>query len=90
MKSENHELDIRMFPEISRKQMLLSCKNMAACGVGFKYSGIRDETTLQITASRGFDSGPLRYNQFAILLYLEVFVISRMKRMDSESVLSRS
>jgi len=30
------------------------------------------------------------YNQYAILLYVEVFVISRMKRMDSESVISRS
>ena len=57
--------------------------------MNFKYSGIWDETTLQITASWGFDSEPSRYNRYAILLYQEIYLISRMKRIDFESVTSR-
>ena len=61
---------------------------MAACGKALKYSGIRNENTLHITASRGFYSGPSRLNQYAIQLVEEVFVLSRMRRMDFEEVLS--
>ena len=90
MKSENHELNFGVSRNFEKTDVAAARIRMVACGMGFRYSGIRDESTMQITARGGFYSTALRLNQYAIQSLQEVFVSSRIRRMDFESVISRS